>query len=107
MKDGGMYGLQQLAERNSEELMREVKLVRGNLTALERATIGALVVIDVHARDIVSEMVQEKVAVEDDFGWLSRLSGGRLWVAQSPQVGGTTLGDSDSGWQWRTTFGRE
>jgi len=73
MKDGGMYGLQQLAERNSEELMREVKLVRGNLTALERATIGALVVIDVHARDIVSEMVQEKVAVEDDFGWLSRL----------------------------------
>ncbi|KAF5834888.1 hypothetical protein DUNSADRAFT_8192 [Dunaliella salina] len=73
MKDGGMYGLQQLAEKNSEELMREVKLVRGNLTSLERATIGALVVIDVHARDIVSDMVAEKVAVEDDFGWLSRL----------------------------------
>lgn len=59
----------------------QVKLVRGNLTALERATIGALVVIDVHARDVVEEMVHEDVAVEDDFGWLSRLrwGGRRSW----------------------------
>lgn len=54
-------------------LCPQVKLVRGNLTALERSTIGALVVIDVHARDIVAEMVTEKVSSVDDFGWLSRL----------------------------------
>jgi dynein heavy chain len=47
--------------------------VRGDLTSLERATIGALVVIDVHARDVVTEMVADKVSTQDDFSWQSRL----------------------------------
>jgi dynein heavy chain len=51
----------------------QVKLVRGDLTSLERATIGALVVIDVHARDVVTEMVSDKVSTQDDFSWQSRL----------------------------------
>ncbi len=41
--------------------------MRGNLTALQRATIGALVVVDVHARDVVTEMVNDKV--RRSLGW--------------------------------------
>lgn len=70
---GGTFGLTQLVKTNTDELLEEVKLVRGDLTSLERATIGALVVIDVHARDVVQEMVDDKVATVDDFSWQSRL----------------------------------
>lgn len=48
-------------------------LVRGELSALERATLGALVVLDVHARDVLTEMVIEGVAALDEFGWQARL----------------------------------
>lgn len=38
-------------------------LVRGNLPSLHRNIITALITIDVHARDIVTELVKEKVCV--------------------------------------------
>lgn len=38
-------------------------LVRGNLPSLHRNIITALITIDVHARDIVTELVKEKVCL--------------------------------------------
>jgi hypothetical protein len=43
--------------------------VRGQLTSLERATCGALVVIDVHARDVVADMAAKGVEDIRDFNW--------------------------------------
>jgi dynein heavy chain len=56
-----------------KQLSDIVALVRGNLTKLQRTTIGAMVTIDVHARDVVSDLVHQKVDSPEDFAWLAQL----------------------------------
>jgi dynein heavy chain len=50
-----------------------VAKVRGELTKLQRTTIGAMVTIDVHARDVVTDLVKDKVDSPEDFAWLAQL----------------------------------
>ena len=54
-----------------EQLRNIVVLVRQDLTVLQRITLGALVVLDVHAKDIVQQ-IQE---IQDvfQFDWISHL----------------------------------
>ncbi|KAJ3027001.1 UNVERIFIED_CONTAM: Dynein heavy chain 6, axonemal, partial [Siphonaria sp. JEL0065] len=48
-------------------------LVRGELTKIQRAILGALITIDVHNRDIVQGLVQAKVTGLADFEWTKQL----------------------------------
>ena len=73
IQDEGSVGLEKHGKKLTDELMGTVNLVRGELTKLQRATIGALVVIDVHARDVVVEMADAGVERDSDFKWLACL----------------------------------
>ncbi|XP_056255668.1 dynein axonemal heavy chain 3 [Seriola aureovittata] len=50
-----------------------VELVRGKLPGGARMTLGALTVIDVHARDVVAKLAKDGISSLNDFAWISQL----------------------------------
>ena len=60
-------------KKQLQELDDLRELVRGKLTAKARQTLSALIVIEVHARDVVINLLNEKVSDVNDFEWISQL----------------------------------
>nr|XP_023655546.1 dynein heavy chain 1, axonemal [Paramormyrops kingsleyae] len=50
-----------------------VMLVRGQLSKMQRSVLSALIVIEVHAKDVVAKLVHEEVSSVNDFEWISQL----------------------------------
>uniref|UniRef100_A0A8C0W387 Dynein axonemal heavy chain 1 n=1 Tax=Castor canadensis TaxID=51338 RepID=A0A8C0W387_CASCN len=63
----------QLFPQLSKQLSDLVALVRGKLSHMQRAVLSALIVIEVHAKDVVSKLIQEGVVSVNDFEWISQL----------------------------------
>ncbi|XP_050671120.1 dynein axonemal heavy chain 3 isoform X2 [Leptidea sinapis] len=65
--------LPDMIELSTKQITGLVYLVQGELDAGSRITVEALIVIDVHGRSILEEMVEKKVREITDFNWISQL----------------------------------
>ena len=60
-------------QQNVDQLDELIKLIRGDLTEVERRTLVALVTQDVHFRDIIENMAGSGVNNCFDFKWVQQL----------------------------------
>lgn len=68
-----ILGLIRLRTYCQQDLNELAAVVRGELPKLARAVLCALITIDVHARDMVTDMVKNQVASVANFDWQKQL----------------------------------
>jgi len=73
IREKGNAGVHEHYEQLVRQLNDMVFLIRGKLSKMARITIGALAVIDVHARDVMKNMAQAGVSKVTDFDWISQM----------------------------------
>ena len=81
LQRGGAKGLTQYREKCVAQLDDIVARVREQLSKLQRKTLGAMVTLDVHGRDVLITMEAAGVSIANDFDWMAQL---RYYYA--PQV---------------------
>lgn len=66
--------MKEFSKKLQSDLTDIVALIRSkDLSNLNRNTIKSLIVIDVHAKDVVEELVNKNICSLDDFDWLAQL----------------------------------
>jgi dynein heavy chain, axonemal len=74
VEDGVVAGnMHAVLDKNTNDLMGLTELVRGELSAMDRMTLGALITIDVHARDVVADLAEHGLTSIGDFEWVKQL----------------------------------
>jgi len=66
-------GVVEFLDFSRKQIGKMIDLVRKNLTTSQRTMLGALIVIDVHARDVVDALIKNNVNDINDFEWTKQL----------------------------------
>jgi len=73
MIKNGAKGVSDYLEVLEAQLLDTVALVRQKLTKLQSITLGALIVIDVHAKEVIRKLKDDKITDINAFEWISQL----------------------------------
>lgn len=58
----------------TEQINQVVKMLREDIPLLHRLALEALIVVDVHNRDVLTQLVLSEVTKEDDFEWVTKVN---------------------------------
>ena len=56
-----------------QQILNTVGLVKGALSKLQRTVVATLIVVDVHNRDVVQSLIDDKCDSSEDFNWQKQL----------------------------------
>ena len=73
VREGNKYAMKQEALKQTKDLEDLIALVRSDLNSNDRKNINTLIVLDVHARDIVERFVRDSILDAKEFEWESQL----------------------------------
>ncbi|KAK3254170.1 Dynein beta chain, flagellar outer arm [Cymbomonas tetramitiformis] len=73
LEEGNDNALKDLYQKECSHLAGLIELINGELTGGDRKKIVTLCTIDVHARDVVQRLIDERVEVATQFQWQSQL----------------------------------
>lgn len=71
--NGGLETLNKFYQKLNSELEAIVQTVRTDIPALDRFTIEALIVLDVHNRDMIGQLRDNKITKITDFDWQAQM----------------------------------
>ena len=73
VRDGDKHAMKKELSKETKDLNNLIALVRQDLDSLLRKSINTLIIMDVHARDIVERFVRDSILDAREFEWESQL----------------------------------
>ena len=73
VRDGNKHAMKEFAAKLTSQLSELTTMVRGNISSEVRKKANTQIIIDVHARDIISTFVRDSIMDAREFAWESQL----------------------------------
>eukprot|EP00698_Gefionella_okellyi_P007644 TRINITY_DN186_c0_g1_i3.p1 TRINITY_DN186_c0_g1~~TRINITY_DN186_c0_g1_i3.p1 ORF type:complete len:1316 (+),score=388.60 TRINITY_DN186_c0_g1_i3:1699-5646(+) len=73
LEDGNENALKDYSKKQEARLLELIKMIQGDLDALNRQKVMTICTIEVHARDVVAGLVRDKHQSSSCFAWQSQL----------------------------------
>ena len=70
---GDKHAMKKESKKQTIDLNDLIQMIRGDISQLQRLKINTLIIVDVHARDIVDSFVRDSILDSREFEWESQL----------------------------------